>query len=90
MFKCKNNFLFYVYLSSITTPAELLAIYRTTAEYISIVNDGTLLLMMHVSAVFFFSTESQRGINFPMYYNGMLIHGDTYRLNGVYIVRDCH
>lgn len=87
MFKRKNNF---VYLSSAATPAELLAIYCTTTEYISIVNGGTLLPMMHVSAVFFFSTESRRGINFPMYYSGMLIHGDAYRLNGVYIVRDCH
>lgn len=80
MFKRKNNF---VYLSSAATLVELPVIYCTVVEYISIVNGGTLLSVMHVSAVFFFSPESRRGINFPMYYNGMLIYGDVYRLNNV-------
>lgn len=78
--KDRNNF---VCLSSKATFVELLAIYRTVAEYISIVNGGTLLLVMHVSAIFFFSAESPRRINFPTYYNGMLIRGDVYRLNNV-------
>jgi len=72
MLKRKNNF---VYLSSTAILVELPVIYCTATEYISIVNGGTLLSVMHVFMVFFFSTESRRGINFPMYYNGMLIYG---------------
>lgn len=88
MFKRKNNF---VYLSSNRDS------YRITGDLLYDRGIHFHSKWRHASAhdarfrgILFLHRVAARGINFPMYYNGMLIHGDAYRLNGVYIVRGCH